>query len=348
MGKRQFANTSGAKHAQDMESDRKDDVESGVNGHDDPHSPRIRRIGRFRDAVNLAVDVKKRNELKQKLHDGVDSEDFTSFYTSKEKLETIKEKKMRQFYEKQNATVDMWIEVDTLVRAMADDILDSMDPDHDRDGIAERSGALQGVQERVGDLLPEDTREERARVNKRATWAININVIANIILLIAKGIAALRSSSLSLIASLVDSALDLLCTLIVYSTNKLVQMRINSLSRRFPVGRRRLEPLGILVFSVIMVVSFIQVLKESIEKLSDAKSATNLPPLAIGALAGTVVLKGIIWIGCARIKTTQVQALAQDCKTDVYFNTLSLLFPLIGYHANVWWLDPRKLFPPLS
>lgn len=29
-----------------------------------------------------------------------------------------------------------------------------------------------------------------------------------------------------------------------------------------------------------------------------------------------------------------------DCKTDVYFNTLSLLFPFIGAKANVWWLDP--------
>lgn len=29
-----------------------------------------------------------------------------------------------------------------------------------------------------------------------------------------------------------------------------------------------------------------------------------------------------------------------DCKTDVIFNTLSLAFPLIGYHANIWWLDP--------
>ena len=39
--------------------------------------------------------------------------------------------------------------------------------------------------------------------------------------------------------------------------------------------------------------------------------AATLPATAIGALAGTVVVKGIIWIGCIRIKTTQVQALAQ-------------------------------------
>lgn len=29
-----------------------------------------------------------------------------------------------------------------------------------------------------------------------------------------------------------------------------------------------------------------------------------------------------------------------DFGKDVYFNTLSLLFPLIGHKLNVWWLDP--------
>ena len=29
-----------------------------------------------------------------------------------------------------------------------------------------------------------------------------------------------------------------------------------------------------------------------------------------------------------------------DCKTDVFFNTASLLFPLLGHLLNVWWLDP--------
>ena len=29
-----------------------------------------------------------------------------------------------------------------------------------------------------------------------------------------------------------------------------------------------------------------------------------------------------------------------DCKTDVYFNTISLLFPLIGKRFHIWYLDP--------
>lgn len=164
----------------------------------------------------------------------------------------------------------------------------------------------------------------------------------NILLLAAKGVAAIWSSSLSLIASLVDSALDLLCTVIIWVTNRLVGWRLDKLKKKFPVGRRRLEPLGILVFSIIMVISFLQILQESVKKLlpGGEHDVATLPPAAIFAMVATIVVKGTIWIGCSRVKTTQVQALAQDCKTDVYFNTLSLLFPLIGHQVGVWWLDP--------
>jgi divalent metal cation (Fe/Co/Zn/Cd) transporter len=145
-----------------------------------------------------------------------------------------------------------------------------------------------------------------------------------------------------LIASLVDSALDLLCTIIIWTTNRVVGWRLQSLRKKFPIGRRRLEPIGILVFSIIMVISFLQILQESVKKLlpSGEHSVAELPPAAIFAMVATIVVKGTIWFGCARVKTTQVQALAQDCKTDVYFNTLSLLFPLIGHQVGVWWLDP--------
>jgi divalent metal cation (Fe/Co/Zn/Cd) transporter len=142
-------------------------------------------------------------------------------------------------------------------------------------------------------------------------------VIVNILLLAAKGFAALFSSSLSLIASLVDSALDLLCTIIIWTTNRLVGWRLTKLKKKFPIGRRRLEPIGILVFSIIMVISFMQILKESVEKLlpSGDHDVAELPPAAIFAMVATIVVKGVIWFGCIRVKTTQVQALAQDCKT---------------------------------
>lgn len=63
-----------------------------------------------------------------------------------------------------------------------------------------------------------------------------------------------------------------------------------------------------------MIVSFLQILQESVKKLlpsSGPKVAEALPPSAIGALAATVIVKGVIGLGSVKIKTTQVQALAQ-------------------------------------
>lgn len=62
-----------------------------------------------------------------------------------------------------------------------------------------------------------------------------------------------------------------------------------------------------------MVISFLQILQESVTKLlpGGPREAATLPPVAIGALAATIIVKGIIWFGCIRVKTTQVQALAQ-------------------------------------
>lgn len=220
--------------------------------------------------------------------------------------------------------------------------MDSMDPDPDNDAHRERGGRLQNVEERVEEMLPNELQMMRAKAKRTARRAINVNMVANVLLLVAKGIAALSSSSLSLVASLVDSALDLLCTTIIWTTNRLVTLRVAALKRTFPVGRRRLEPIGILGFSIIIIISFIQVLQESVQKLlpHSPHEVATLPPIAIAAIASNVGLKGIIGLACMRIKDTQVQALVQDCKTDVYFNTLSLIFPLIGKHTGVWWLDP--------
>lgn len=325
----------------------RDDLESGTNGTNgtNRHPTDGERPDplRFKNAAITALGDKRREDLKAALLHGIDRDEFERFRKSPDELKQIDNKGVRKFYEAQNDRLNDWLEIDHIVMALADDVLDSMHPDRDNDGINEREGGLQTMHGNIWEFLPEDEKEKRLKANKKARWAININVVANIILLAAKVIAAFYSSSLSLIASLVDSALDLLCTIIVWSTNRLVSWRLKSLNKRFPVGRRRLEPLGILVFSIIMVISFAQVLQESVGKLlpsNSDRSTAELPPVAIGAMAGTIVLKGIIWIGCARIKTTQVQALAQDCKTDVYFNTLSLLFPLIGSKTGTWWLDP--------
>ncbi|KIV95389.1 hypothetical protein PV10_03053 [Exophiala mesophila] len=170
------------------------------------------------------------------------------------------------------------------------------------------------------------------------TAAIYLNLVANVVLLVAKLAVIVMTSSLSVLASLVDAALDFLSTAIVWTTTKLISQQDQY---AYPVGRRRLEPVGVLVFSVIMITSFFQVFLQCINRLtvSGDHSVVQLTLPAIMIMVSTVVIKGFCWFWCRLVKNSSVQALAQDAVTDVVFNTFSIIFPLVGFYLNVWWLD---------
>jgi cation diffusion facilitator family transporter len=169
------------------------------------------------------------------------------------------------------------------------------------------------------------------------TVALYINLAANFVLLIGKIAVIVLTSSLSVLASLVDAALDFLSTAIVWVTTKLIARQDQY---AYPIGRRRLEPVGVLVFSVIMITSFFQVALECFSRLTSTdRSIVELGIPAIAILVGTVVIKGFCWLWCRLIKNSSVQALAQDAMTDVVFNTFSIIFPIIGFYARIWWLD---------
>lgn len=90
-----------------------------------------------------------------------------------------------------------------------------------------------------------------------------------------------------------------------------------------------------------MIVSFIQVAVEALQRLfSQEREVIELSNSAVTIMTLTVGIKGACYIWCRLIKSSSVQALAQDALTDVYFNTFSILFPLLGYATNQWWLDP--------
>ncbi len=97
------------------------------------------------------------------------------------------------------------------------------------------------------------------------TLAIYVNLAANAILLAGKAAVVVSVPSISVLASLVDAVLDFLSTAIVWTTTWLIS---NQDQYRYPVGRRRLEPLGVLVFSIIMITSFVQVMLEAVQRLA--------------------------------------------------------------------------------
>jgi divalent metal cation (Fe/Co/Zn/Cd) transporter len=167
--------------------------------------------------------------------------------------------------------------------------------------------------------------------------ALYINLVANAVLLAAKIAVIVLTSSLSVLASLVDAALDFLSTAIVWTTTKLISHQDQY---AYPIGRRRLEPVGVLVFSIIMITSFVQVGLECINRLlSGDHTIVELSLPSIIIMLSTVVIKGFCYFWCRLVKNSSVQALAQDAMTDVVFNTFSIIFPLIGFYARIWWMD---------
>lgn len=147
-----------------------DDLESAISSG--------RKGDRFRDVAQLAMTNDYHTQMKRKLTDDVQRGSLEKYRKSADEIKGMKNKKVRQFYEAQNEKLNDWMEVDTVVMSIADDVLDSMNPeDLDGDGVAERRGALHDAGERIHEFLPEDEREKRRKAERNAKWAINVSPI---------------------------------------------------------------------------------------------------------------------------------------------------------------------------
>ncbi|ORX37076.1 hypothetical protein BD324DRAFT_579516 [Kockovaella imperatae] len=191
----------------------------------------------------------------------------------------------------------------------------------------EEDGLLSGAQK-------EEKRERTAKI------ALNVNTGVNVVLVVAKLVAVLYSSSISLLASLVDSALDLLSTFIILGTSYAIG--IKSDKHLYPAGKRRFEPLGVLIFSVAMIASFVQVFIEAFQRARDTSdnAPVELSTIGLVTMIVTIAVKLVLWIWCSRIPSSGVQALAQDAENDVWLNSMSLAFPWIGHRIGWRLLDP--------
>ncbi|GAA94205.1 uncharacterized protein L969DRAFT_86324 [Mixia osmundae IAM 14324] len=261
---------------------------------------------------------------------------FERYRMSDDELKTIKKKKIREFYEKQNEILDYFAEVDEVLDATHASALAPQEPQAAGSPFSESSPLLP--------VAREDYRSSRARegdkLQEDVKWAIAVNLIINVILLLGKIVVALLSNSISLVASLVDSAMDLLSTVIIWVASRAMSQKDWKSQYQWPVGKRRMEPLGVVVFSVFMIASFAQVFIESLQRLANpGELAVNIPFPGICVMVGTIVVKGGVWLYYHRVNNTSVKALAQDAENDMVFNFFSIAFPYIGQLLGLPWLD---------
>ncbi|GAV87739.1 Cation_efflux domain-containing protein [Cephalotus follicularis] len=241
------------------------------------------------------------SKLPDKVRSGVDLESPFHIEVSKTKGLSKGEK---EYYKKQFATLKSFEEVDVLVAGP--------------------------------DIPYEEDLEELAQQEK----AMKISNYTNVFLLAFKIYATIKSGSLAIAASTLDSLLDLMAGGILWFTH--LSMR-NINIYKYPIGKLRVQPVGIIVFAAIMATLGFQILVQAVEELikdepSTKMSTNQLVWLYIIMLSATVI-KLALWLYCRSSGSDIVRAYAKDHYFDVITNVVGLVAAVLGDEI-LWWIDP--------
>uniref|UniRef100_A0A914L1V1 Cation efflux protein cytoplasmic domain-containing protein n=1 Tax=Meloidogyne incognita TaxID=6306 RepID=A0A914L1V1_MELIC len=183
-------------------------------------------------------------------------------------------------------------------------------------------------------LKKSKTEEELAKTARRLAFC---TLMVNVALTIAKAIASYLSGSLSIISSLVDSLVDITSGLVIWLTGRAIRKRDPNL---YPVGRTRLEPIALIVVSVIMAVASIQMIVQSLESIIKNNIHPKVDLFTVGIMIGTIFVKMCLFFLCNRFKSDlSIRVLAQDHRNDCLSNAIALI---CAFGAQKFWLylDP--------
>lgn len=189
-------------------------------------------------------------------------------------------------------------------------------------------------------FVPGMSKEEREKLARSETTAIRISNIANMVLFAAKVYASVKSGSLAIIASTLDSLLDLLSGFILWFTAFSMQ---TPNPYQYPIGKKRMQPLGILVFASVMATLGLQIILESMRTLISDESNFSLTKeqerWVIGIMVFVTLVKLVLVLYCRSFTNEIVKAYAQDHFFDVITNVIGLVAALLANYFSGW-IDP--------
>lgn len=177
----------------------------------------------------------------------------------------------------------------------------------------------------------EEDKTDMKVLRKKVSSYAKLTFFANLVLLVIKIIAVVMSGSVSLISSLVDSSVDLISGIVIWVMARLVKKTDPYL---YPQGRTKLEPIAVVILSVIMAVASLHLVEETIEKTIQLAGGESEPPtmewVTVGISCTTVVVKLVLYLICRKVPHQTIQALAQDHRNDVLSNSAAIIFGYIG------------------
>ncbi|KAJ1619637.1 cation efflux family-domain-containing protein [Pavlovales sp. CCMP2436] len=173
-----------------------------------------------------------------------------------------------------------------------------------------------------------------------------ISFWANLALFLGKLYVYNECRSMAILASLVDSTIDLLAQGVLMWAN-----RASAASDvTYPAGRARLEPVGVVTCALLMAMASLQVIREASAELlgawaSGTTRTIDLRWLDAGVMLSTVLVKTVLYFWCRevahRTSNVTVEAVAQDNLNDVLSNGIALIAALSTQLRPSFWLcDP--------
>ncbi|PSN67886.1 hypothetical protein BS50DRAFT_572863 [Corynespora cassiicola Philippines] len=188
-----------------------------------------------------------------------------------------------------------------------------------------------GDEERLAAL---DTLENGPKVR----FAVNASFTVNFFLFVIQLYAAISTGSLSLFATAADAFMDLVSSVVMLVTSRMAR---RPSVYKYPVGRTRIETIGIIMFCCLMTTVAIQLIIESGRSLGGGEresEALHIIPIAFVSVA--IFSKGSLCIYCFLYRRyPAVHVFFIDHRNDIVVNAFGLAMSIIGNRV-VWYVDP--------
>ncbi|KAL3678818.1 hypothetical protein R1sor_021774 [Riccia sorocarpa] len=186
-----------------------------------------------------------------------------------------------------------------------------------------------------------DGQEAGGEPKKRGVeLAMNLSNIMNVVLLGLKIYASVQSRSLAIIASTLDSLLDLVAGMVLWFAHFTMQKKN---LYKYPIGKLRVQPVGIVVFAATMTTLGVQVLITGVEQLMEGDSGSPWTSAErnwlMGIMGIAIVVKLGLYIYCRTFEDEIVLAYSMDHFFDIVTNGVGLVAALVA-QAFYWWIDP--------
>ncbi|KAH8784831.1 cation efflux family-domain-containing protein [Hyaloscypha sp. PMI_1271] len=170
--------------------------------------------------------------------------------------------------------------------------------------------------------------------------AVNGSFSVNFFLFIIQIYAAVSTGSLSLFGTAADAFMDLVSSIVMLITSRLAA---KPNIRKFPVGRKRVETVGIILFCALMTTVAVELIIESARALaSGPKNEDDLKLIPLLFVGIAIFSKSIMFVYCFLIRRYPAAGIFMlDHRNDIFVNIFGLVMSIIGTKfKKVWFLDP--------